>query len=353
MMNHKYGLVALVLLVVLTCYLVWVTEGDFFTASAITSSANKNDTNSFLFFPLASKSAEKDQMVQPLSPSSPSSMSTTTSLLKGYEPSSPSSSSSSGLGSNGTINNLNRIQGLDLPSGSTRSGNISSTSSSLPPNQVIKSTLLPAARQQQPPPPLSSGHMLSSSDQSLLRSPPPPSSTWYSSSSSSHGYPSQDQSFMQPQPSLPSILPFPPPLASLPSPWPPVATMQEQQPMPSFLQQQSSPSSSPSSSSLPSSIPSKKSSPWFPSIPASSCQGIFQFTIDGTAYLKKINPSQHNVTLQIESTNENSVSAKLWIDRKGNSDARPINFDIKNVENNCKNTLYTKSTDSNNIDSTN
>jgi hypothetical protein len=316
MINHKYDLVGLPLLVVLACCLIWITEGDFFTASAITSSLNKNDTNSFLFFPVPS-----NQMVQ----------------------------SSSGLSSIDSINNLNRIQGLNLPSASVRSGNVSSSSSSsssAPPNQVIKSTLLPAAQQQ--PLSLSSGHILSSSDQSLLRSPPS-SSTWYSSSSSSHGYPSQDQPFMQPQPALPSVLPFPPPLASLPSPWPPVATMQEQQPMPPSLQQQSSPSSSsPSLSSLPSSPSSKKSSPWFPSIPAYSCQGIFQFTIDGTAYLKKINPSQHNVTLQIESTNRDSVSAKLWIDRKDNSNARPINFDIKNVENNCKNILYTKNTDSDN-----
>jgi hypothetical protein len=311
MINHKYDLVGLPILVVLACCLIWITQGDFFSASAITSSLNKNDTNSFLFFPVPS-----NQLVQ----------------------------SSSGLSSIDSINNLNRIQGLNLPSASPRSGNVSTSSSPALPNQVIKSTLLPAARQQ--PPSQSSGHILSSSDQSLLRSSPP-SSTWYSSSSSSHGYPSQDQSFMQPQPALPPVLPFPPPLASLPSPWPPVATMQEQQPMPPSLQQQSSPSSSPSLS-LPSSPSSKKSSPWFPSIPAYSCQGIFQFTIDGTAYLKKINSSQYNITLQIESTNRESISAKLWIDRKDNSNARPINFDIKNVENNCKNILYTKNTDNDN-----
>jgi hypothetical protein len=86
-------------------------------------------------------------------------------------------------------------------------------------------------------------------------------------------------------------------------------------------------------------------SPWFPSIPASSCQGIFQFTIDGTAYLRKINQRQHNVTLQIESTNGDSVSAKLWIDRKNNSKDNGVNFDIKNVENNCKQITYNKNND--------
>jgi hypothetical protein len=116
----------------------------------------------------------------------------------------------------------------------------------------------------------------------------------------------------------------------------------QQQPIPPSAQQNLSPSSTLLRSSSSSGASSKNTSPWFPSIPASSCQGIFQFTIDGIAYLKKINTSQHNVTLQIESSDGEPVSAKLWIDRKDNSDAKAINFDIKNIENNCKSILYNK-----------
>ncbi|MFL6409794.1 MAG: hypothetical protein ACJ71K_00940 [Nitrososphaeraceae archaeon] len=237
------------------------------------------------------------------------------------------------------MNNLgNRIQGLNLASEIARSG-----STTTPPNQITKSSLS-SATQQLPP--------ASSSDKSLLQPSPSSSSTWSSSSLSSQGYPSQDRSFMRLQPALPSTQPSPPPsLAPSSSLWPPSTAMQEQQSLPHSLEQQSS---SPSPSLLSSSTSSKKTSPWFPSIPASSCQGIFQFTIDGTAYLKKINQRQHNVTLQIEATNGDSVSAKLWIDRKDNFKDKAINFDIKNVENNCKNIVYSKNNDDdNNNNSTN
>jgi hypothetical protein len=128
-------------------------------------------------------------------------------------------------------------------------------------------------------------------------------------------------------------------------------SMLEQPAAAAALQQQSSQSSSlmlplPSSSSL-STSSSKKSSPWFPSIPASSCQGIFQFTIDGTAYLKKISQRLHNVTLQIESVNGDSVSAMLWIDKKDGSNDKGINFDLRNLENNCKHITYENSTTNN------
>jgi len=60
--------------------------------------------------------------------------------------------------------------------------------------------------------------------------------------------------------------------------------------------------------------------------------------------LKKISQRLHNVTLQIESVNGDSVSARLWIDRQDNSDAKAINFDLRNLENNCKHITYDNST---------
>jgi hypothetical protein len=103
----------------------------------------------------------------------------------------------------------------------------------------------------------------------------------------------------------------------------------------------------PSSSSYQQPLPpisqqlSKKLSPWFPSVPASLCQGIFQFTIDGTAYIKNqhLTNQKHNITLQITSTNQDSIAAKLWIDRnKYNDDG--IDFNIKNIADDCKYLMF-------------
>jgi hypothetical protein len=173
------------------------------------------------------------------------------------------------------------------------------SSSTIPPGQTPQSSSVPL--------PLMPD--TSSSNRSLLQSSSSSTSSWFSSFSSPHSDFSQNQSFIQP------------PASSLSSP--------------SGMQGQTLPLN-PQQSSL------TNISPWFPSAPASSCKGIFEFTIDGTAYLKVpslIKAMQHNITLQIISTNGESVSAKLWIDRNNYND-NGINFDIKNMADNCKYILY-------------
>jgi hypothetical protein len=60
-------------------------------------------------------------------------------------------------------------------------------------------------------------------------------------------------------------------------------------------------------------------SPWFPSVPASACNGIFEFTIGGTAHLNDqyFKNANYNITLQITSTNGDSIAEKFWIEKKG------------------------------------
>jgi hypothetical protein len=88
---------------------------------------------------------------------------------------------------------------------------------------------------------------------------------------------------------------------------------------------------------------SSELSPWFPSVPASACKGIFQFTIDGTAHLNypHIKNANHNITLQLTSINGNSIAGKFWIDKKGYND-NGIDFNINNISNNCKYVIFNR-----------
>jgi hypothetical protein len=88
---------------------------------------------------------------------------------------------------------------------------------------------------------------------------------------------------------------------------------------------------------------SSELSPWFPSVPASACKGIFQFTIDGTAHLndQHFKNANHNITLQLTSINGNSIAGKFWIDKKGYND-NGIDFNINNISNNCKYVIFNR-----------
>ena len=88
---------------------------------------------------------------------------------------------------------------------------------------------------------------------------------------------------------------------------------------------------------------SSELSPWFPSVPASACKGIFQFTIDGTAHLndQHFKNANHNITIQLTSINGNSIAGKFWIDKKGNNDTG-IDFNINNISNNCKYVIFNR-----------
>jgi hypothetical protein len=89
--------------------------------------------------------------------------------------------------------------------------------------------------------------------------------------------------------------------------------------------------------------PPSELSPWFPSVPASACKGIFQFTIDGTARLndQHFKNANHNITLQLTSVNGNSIAGKFWIDKKGYND-NGIDFNINNISNNCKYVIFNR-----------
>jgi hypothetical protein len=89
--------------------------------------------------------------------------------------------------------------------------------------------------------------------------------------------------------------------------------------------------------------PSSELSPWFPSVPASACKGIFQFTIDGTAHLndQHFKNANHNITLQLTSINGNSIAGKFWIDKKGYNE-NGIDFNINNTSNNCKYVIFNR-----------
>ncbi|HET7147898.1 MAG TPA: hypothetical protein VFI73_05300 [Candidatus Nitrosopolaris sp.] len=78
---------------------------------------------------------------------------------------------------------------------------------------------------------------------------------------------------------------------------------------------------------------------WFPSLPASSCPGTFQLTIDGLAYLNSLHYQKnglHQISLQITSVyGNNTVAGKMWIDKKTDKDSG-IDFLVKDTYNNCQ-----------------
>jgi hypothetical protein len=82
---------------------------------------------------------------------------------------------------------------------------------------------------------------------------------------------------------------------------------------------------------------SKMVSPWFPSVPASECEGIFEFTVEGTAELlaKNLKSGNHKITIKMISDSPDSINAQLWIDKKTNGD-KGSKFDIDKTFNNCR-----------------
>jgi len=78
---------------------------------------------------------------------------------------------------------------------------------------------------------------------------------------------------------------------------------------------------------------------WFPSLPASSCPGTFQLTIDGLASLGSQHYKKsgyHQISLQITSVyGNNTVAGKMWIDKKSDKDTG-IDFLVKDTFNNCQ-----------------
>lgn len=82
---------------------------------------------------------------------------------------------------------------------------------------------------------------------------------------------------------------------------------------------------------------SKMVSPWFPSVPASDCEGIFEFTMEGTAELlsKNLKSGNHKITIKMISDSPDSINAQLWIDKKTNGD-KGSKFDIDKTFNNCR-----------------
>jgi hypothetical protein len=82
---------------------------------------------------------------------------------------------------------------------------------------------------------------------------------------------------------------------------------------------------------------SKMVSPWFPSIPASDCEGIFEFTLEGTANLqaKNLKSGNHKITIKMTSDSPDLINGQLWVDKKSNSD-KGSKFDIDKTFNNCR-----------------
>jgi hypothetical protein len=82
---------------------------------------------------------------------------------------------------------------------------------------------------------------------------------------------------------------------------------------------------------------SKMVSPWFPSVPASDCEGIFEFTVEGTAELlaKNLKSGNHKITIKMISDSPDSINGQLWIDKKTSSD-KGSKFDIDKTFNNCR-----------------
>jgi hypothetical protein len=82
---------------------------------------------------------------------------------------------------------------------------------------------------------------------------------------------------------------------------------------------------------------SKIVSSWFPSIPASDCEGIFEFTMEGTTNLqaKNLVSGDHKITLKMTSSNRGMIDGQLWIDKKNNND-KGSEFDVERTFNNCR-----------------
>lgn len=82
---------------------------------------------------------------------------------------------------------------------------------------------------------------------------------------------------------------------------------------------------------------SRMVSPWFPSIPASDCEGVFEFTVEGTTHLQAedLKDGNHKVTIKMTSANPGSIDGELWVDRKTNND-KGSRFEIDKTFNNCR-----------------
>jgi hypothetical protein len=78
-------------------------------------------------------------------------------------------------------------------------------------------------------------------------------------------------------------------------------------------------------------------SPWFPSVPASDCQGTFEFTVEGIVDVegKKLKNGSHKVILKIDAAGPDSIKGELWIDKKKHDD-KGYNFDVEKTFNNCR-----------------
>jgi hypothetical protein len=122
-------------------------------------------------------------------------------------------------------------------------------------------------------------------------------------------------------PVIPSPFPVPPPSLFPPARYSP----QEVQ------------DSSPGSEAPIESEKSKMVSPWFPSIPASDCEGIFEFTLEGTANLQAENlkTGNHKITIKMTSDSPDLINGQLWIDKKSSND-KGGKFDIDKTFNNCR-----------------
>jgi hypothetical protein len=78
-------------------------------------------------------------------------------------------------------------------------------------------------------------------------------------------------------------------------------------------------------------------SPWFPSIPASDCEGTFEFTLEGTANLqaKNLKSGNHKITIKMTSDSPDLINGQLWVDKKSNND-KGSKFDVDRTFNNCR-----------------
>lgn len=160
--------------------------------------------------------------------------------------------------------------------------------------------------------------------------PPPPSYSSYPQSSTTFSPSLAPTSPMFPSTALPplsgvSVQPY-----FLPSPPPPVF------PSPRYPPEIVNDSTVGSKDSVGSEDP-KMVSPWFPSIPASDCEGIFEFTLEGTANLqaKDLKSGNHKITIKMTSDNPDLISGQLWLDKKSNND-KGSKFDIDRTFNNCR-----------------
>lgn len=82
---------------------------------------------------------------------------------------------------------------------------------------------------------------------------------------------------------------------------------------------------------------SKSVSPWFPSIPAADCEGIFEFTLEGTADIqsKNLKRGNHSITIKMTSDIPGSINGQMWVDKKNIND-KGSKFDVDKTFNNCR-----------------